>query len=455
MSSELDLVISLVEITCVIIVVAYVVTRTKMFDDALKGKLYWKNQIFLLVAFGLLSIFGTYAGVDVLGVKVNMRDLGPMIAGLVGGPVAGIGAGLIGGVHRFFFVGGGTTLSCSLATVFAGIFSSIIWYLSGKRFPGVVVSVAFATFQEVFHMGITLLLISPFSYALAVVETAGPPMIAVNALGMLIFAYIINNLIKERATQAERDRLHDTLEKEKFEMDMAKDIQQGFLPKKGPTVKGYDLHALNVPAKEVGGDFYDFIELGDGRTGLVIADVSGKGVPGAIYMALSKTVLRATSSQASGPARAVADANRLIAETSEAGMFVTLFYAVLDPATGKLTYVNAGHNPPLLLEKGTFTELSGEGIAVGATDNACPEEKDIPLNPGDLVVFYTDGVTEANDPAGGLYGEDRLRAAVLKLSGLPAKEIVEGIKEDVLRFSNGAAQYDDITLMALKVEAAP
>ncbi len=453
-SNTLDLLISLVEIMCVVIVVAYVTTRTRLFNDALEGKLYWRNQLFMLVVFGLLSIFGTYAGVDVLGVKVNVRDLGPMIAGLVGGPIAGIGAGLIGGLHRLFFVGGETTISCSLATIFAGVFGSIIWYLAGKRFPGVLVAVTFATLQEAFHMGLTVLIVTPLSYSLAVVEKAGPPMILVNALGMLIFSYIINNLINERSTKAERDRMHDDLEKEKFEMEMAHNIQQSFLPKGGLAMEGYELHAMNLPAKEVGGDFYDFIALDHGRFGLVIADVSGKGVPGAIYMALSRTVLRATSSQASGPASAVAEANRLIAETSESGMFVTLFYAVLDPRTGGLTYSNAGHNPPLLLSKEMITELTGEGIAVGAMDEATPEQKEVRLIPGDVLLFYTDGATEAMDTADSLYGEERLREALRRLSSLPAKEIVEGIKDDVLRFSKGAAQYDDITLMVLKAEVA-
>jgi sigma-B regulation protein RsbU (phosphoserine phosphatase) len=447
-----DLLISLTEIMCVVIVAAYVITRTKMFNEALAGKLSWKNQAILMVVFGLLSIFGTYAGIDIMGVKVNVRDLGPMIAGLVGGPFMGIGAGLIGGLHRLFFVGGDTTVSCSLATIFSGIFGSIIWYLAGRRFPGVLVAVTFAVMQEVFHMALVVLLVTPYDYAIEVVEQVGPPMILVNALGMLLFAYIINNLRQERTVQAERDRLHDTIEKEKFEMEVAKDIQQSFLPKNGPSVDGFDVYALNIPAKEVGGDFYDFIDLGEGRSGLVIADVSGKGVPGAIYMALSRTVLRATSAPASGPSAALVEANRIISETSESsGMFVTLFYAVVDHSTRRLTYANAGHNPPMLLRSGEFTELVGEGIALGATETAVAEEQTLPLQDKDVVLFYTDGVTEANAPSGELYGEERLRAALLRLRASPAQDIVEGIKEDVLRFSQGVVQYDDITLMALKV----
>jgi sigma-B regulation protein RsbU (phosphoserine phosphatase) len=448
----LELLISLTQIMCVVIVAAYLITRTKAFNQVLEGKLTWKNQVVLMLFFGLLSIFGTYAGIDVLGVKVNVRDLGPMIAGLIGGPFMGIGAGLIGGIHRLLFVGGDTTLSCSLATVFAGIFGSIIWYLAGKRFPGVLVAVAFAILQEVFHMALVILLVTPYDYAVEVVEEVGPPMILVNGMGMLLFAYIINNLIRERTTQAERDQLHDAMEKERFELEVARDIQRSFLPKEGPSIDGFEVHALNIPAKEVGGDFYDFISLGDGRTGLVIADVSGKGVPGAIYMALSRTVLRATSSQASGLSSALSEANRLIVETSESsGRFVTLFYAVLDHGTRELTYCNAGHNPPLLLRSGELTELAGEGIALGAIEEAMVEERRIQLQDGDVVLFYTDGVTEANSPSGELYGEERLKSTLLRLAASSATEIAEGIRADVLEFSRGVVQYDDITLMALKV----
>jgi phosphoserine phosphatase RsbU/P len=201
MDQILNLLISLIIVIAIITVVTYAITHTKWFVDALSGKLYWKNQTFLLVAFGLLSIVGTYACIDVMGVKVNFRDLGPMIAGLIGGPVAGIGAGLIGGLHRLFFVGGATTIACSLATIFAGIFGSIIWYLAGKRFIGITVAVVFAALQEVFHMGLVLLIVQPYSYAVSVVEQAVLPMVVFNCVGMFIFASIINRSSKERSDE--------------------------------------------------------------------------------------------------------------------------------------------------------------------------------------------------------------------------------------------------------------
>lgn len=445
--------IDLTQMICVIIVFAYVITRTKMFQEVLDNLFSWKNQLFLALAFGLMSIYGTYSGIDFMGAQSNVRDLGPMIGGLVGGPVVGIGAGLIGGLHRLLFIPGPTTLPCSIATMCAGALGGAIYLLAGRKFAGVTVAVAFAVFQESFHMGLTLLLVSPYSVAVAIVANVGPPMILVNALGMLIFAFLVNNLLNERQTAAERDRLHAVVERERLEMEIAQDIQRNFLPEAAPSASGFDVYAINVPAKEVGGDFYDYIDLGDGRHALVIADVSGKGVPGAIYMALTCTVLRAASRSADGPAQAVAEANRIIAERSASGMFVTLFLAAIEPRTRTLTYVNAGHNPPLLLRGGSFIELSSDGVALGVLDDIQPKEETVVLERGDILLLYTDGVTEATGPLDQQYGEERLRAALLDHRNATAADMVGSIRADVLAFSRGEAQFDDITLMVVKVMA--
>jgi phosphoserine phosphatase RsbU/P len=196
-----NILLSLAAVILAIITVAFLVTRTRLFNSALEGRLDWKNQAFLVIIFGLVSILGTYASVDTLDVRINFRDLGPMIAGLVGGPVAGVGAGLIGGLHRYLFLGGGTTDACSLATVLAGLFGGVIWYLAGKRFINIPTAVAFAALQEVFHMILVLLIAQPFSYAVSVVENASLPMILSNSVGMLIFAYIIKRSKKERTAE--------------------------------------------------------------------------------------------------------------------------------------------------------------------------------------------------------------------------------------------------------------
>lgn len=196
-SSVIKLLLMLVAKMFVIVVLAYLITRTKYFMEILEKKFTLKNRAIMIVIFGAVSILGTYAGIEVSGAIANVRDLGPMIAGLIGGPVIGVGAGLIGSVHRYF-IGGLTSLPCSLATVFAGLFGGIIYLLKKREFIGVPGAVTFAAFIESFHMILLLLLVQPYSEAVSIVETISVPMIFSNALGMLIFAFIISNRIKER-----------------------------------------------------------------------------------------------------------------------------------------------------------------------------------------------------------------------------------------------------------------
>ncbi len=247
-----------------------------------------------------------------------------------------------------------------------------------------------------------------------------------------------------------------TAEKERFqkELEIAKGIQQSFLPESAPSIPGIDLAGFNIPALEVGGDFYDFIPVGADSWGLVIADVSGKGVPAALFMALSRTLIRASASRSDDPAWSIEEANRLIYLDAKTSMFVTLFYAVLDTRKKTLAFVNAGHNPPLLYSEGSdrITLLQAEGIALGVLDEITLTTAQIQLRPADVVVLYTDGVTEATNEKDEEYGMDRLTQVVSASRHLPAGEIIAAVVKDVTAFAGSRPQYDDITLMVLKVE---
>lgn len=246
-----------------------------------------------------------------------------------------------------------------------------------------------------------------------------------------------------------------TAEKERMlkELEIARGIQQDFLPETAPEIPGFDLDGFNLPALEVGGDFYDFIPLDTDQTGLVIADVSGKGVPAALFMALSRTLIRASAHSAGDPAGSLREANVHLVEDSKTGMFVTLFYAILDGRAKTLTYVNAGHNPPILVSAGSVSVklLSAKGIALGVIDGIELESVKIPLNAGDLVVLYTDGVTEATSETYAEYGTDRLTDCVMRNRDRTAREIREAIVRDVIAFAGTQPQHDDITIMVLKV----
>lgn len=447
-----DMFLVLLQMICVIMVAAYLITRTASFTQVLDGIFTWKSQAVLTLLFGALSIYGTESGITILGATANVRDLGPMVGGLACGPVVGLGAGLIGAAHRFS-LGGFTAVPCATAPILAGLFGGAIFLAAGRRFIGMHGAVLFAVGMEAFHMGITLLLCRPFEQALEVVEDVAFPMIIANATGVFLFAFIIGNLIAERQTKAERDTYLSELERKKAELKIAHDIQMSFLPDRLPEVPGFELAALSVPAKEVGGDFYDAIPLPGGQTALVIADVSGKGVPAALFMALSRTVLRANALVPRSARDAVREANMLIAEDAKSGMFVTLFYAVADPANRTLTYVNAGHNPPLLFRPGGGRPvgLKGTGIILGVMPEADYGEETVALESGDLVLLYTDGITEAINPDEEQFGEERLIETVTGCLDRPSAEIVDRVRDAVMEFSGDEPQFDDLTLMVLRV----
>ena len=449
----IELLLVLVEKICVIVVIAYLITRTKYFREILDKKFTLKNRAIFILIFGAVSIFGTYSGIKIPGAIANVRDLGPMIAGLIGGPVIGLGAGLIGGIHRYF-LGGFTCVPCSLATVLAGLFGGIIYILRRGKFIGVSGAVLFAALMESFHMILVLILVRPYSEAVKIVVEVSIPMIFANSLGMFFFAYIISNRIRELETAEERDKYFAELERKRYELKMAHDIQQSFLPDAIPDLPGFELAAQNIPAKEVGGDFYDFIPISEGKIGLTIADVSGKGVPAALFMALSRTIVRAKATRSSGVSEVIRDANSLITADAKSGMFVTLFYAVLDLSERTLTYVSAGHNPPVIFKAKTRTlmRLDAKGIALGAIADIELEERKIILDGGDTVVFYTDGVTEAINKSMEQFGEERLITTIKVNHELSANDMIEKIKGDMLAFCGDEPQFDDITLMALKAE---
>jgi len=444
--------IDLIKTACVVVAFAYVVTRAGFFTEILDKKFSFKNQAILFLLFGALSIFGTYGGLRLpSGAIANIRDLGPMVAGLVGGPLVGLGAGLIGGVHRYF-LGGFVCIPCALSTVIAGLLGGAIYRLKRGEFVAVWQAILFAVFMELLHMGLTLLMARPYEQALGVVKEVILPMTGANALGMAIFAFIIRNLITERRTAEERESYRRELERTEYEMETARGIQQSFLPESPPRIEGFELAALNLPARQVGGDFYDFIPVSENEWGIIIADVSGKGVPAALFMALSRTLVRANVADNTTASQAMQKANSLISQEAKMGMFVTLFYAVLNPEKRRLQYVNAGHNPPFVVKKssGDVILLRASGIAMGVMDEVSLEEREIELDSNDIVVFYTDGITEAINGAGEQFGEKRLIETINKNADLSVKDLMGRVKDEVFTFAQGQPQHDDFTLVLLK-----
>lgn len=444
----------LIEKTCVIIVIAYIVSRIKYFQEILDGKFTLKNQAIIILIFGVISIFGSFSGVDVFGAIANVRDLGPMIAGLVGGPIIGLGAGLIGGLFRYFFLEGPTTLACSIATILAGLFAGLVFLANGRKFIGIFGAVVFAVLMEAFHMLLALLIVKPYSQALAIVEELSIPMILANALGILVFSYIISNLLKEKKTTKERDMYFDELERKKNELKVAQKIQETFLPDAIPLLNDFDIAALNIPAKEVGGEFYDFIPLTDNKIGIAIANVSEKGVPAALLMALSKTIVQTKARETHQASEVMEYLNKLVMVEADSGIDLSLFYTVLDLKNKTLSYINAGHDSPLVFKKdtGDIIELVDEDFNLGKIINIEFKEKEIGLSSGDILILYTDSIINALNKKEELFGIERLKQFIKENYDLPSKDLVGTIKKEILFFSKDKPQFDDMILIALKVK---
>jgi sigma-B regulation protein RsbU (phosphoserine phosphatase) len=237
----------------------------------------------------------------------------------------------------------------------------------------------------------------------------------------------------------------------KAELDVARAMQIAILPATFPARPGCDSAARMIPATTMGGDFYDFIELPDGKIGLVMADVSGKGVPAAFFMAVARTTLRDLAGQYSHPGACLARTNEVLCQQNPMDLFVTVFYCILDPASGMLRYANGGHNPPYLRRAdGTIDSLSGAGgLVLGAMEGIVYPEHAVRLVAGDRLVLYTDGVTEAFNQADEAYGTERLIAEIREHGDGAAPEIVEGVCRSVAAFAGTAPQSDDITLIVL------
>lgn len=238
------------------------------------------------------------------------------------------------------------------------------------------------------------------------------------------------------------------------ELRLARVIQQTLLPQALPDLPGWRLEALYRPARAVGGDFYDFIDLPGGRLALVIGDVTDKGTPAALVMAATRAILRAASARVTAPGQVLAEANAALQPDLPPRMFATCFYAVLDPATGQVAFANAGHDQPYLRRRtGEVVALQARGMPLGALPGMRYEEGAVTLAPGDGLLFYTDGVAEAHDPAGEMYGFPRLKTFVAGRAIGPG--LISALLSDLAGFTGpGWEQEDDVTLVVLERRSA-
>jgi sigma-B regulation protein RsbU (phosphoserine phosphatase) len=238
------------------------------------------------------------------------------------------------------------------------------------------------------------------------------------------------------------------------ELSVGRQIQHSLLPASSPSFPGWQFTDLYRPARQVGGDLYDYFVLPDGghRLGLVIGDVAGQGVPAALFMATSRTLIRSAALADLTPGSTLSEANKLILQDSPSELFLSAFYGILDTRTGTLNYANAGHNPPLLYQqtRGDFLELRARGILLCVRNRISLEEKSATLDHNDILVLYTDGVTEAMNRQGEEFGVDRLRQGIAAHAEESASQILYGIVEAIDSFIGETEQPDDLTLVVAK-----
>jgi len=266
---------------------------------------------------------------------------------------------------------------------------------------------------------------------------------------------LLNAIASSAATAIENARLYQVaVDKGRMEreLSMARRVQTGLIPETIPELAGWEFAASWLPAREVAGDFYDFIPREGRDLGLVIADVTDKGMGAALFMALTRSMVRASLEGETTAAEAITKANRLICANSTTAMPVTLFYGRVTPSGGELIYVNAGHNPPLLYRSasGSFEELGRTGLVLGVDASITLDQHSITLEPGDCLVLYTDGVTDALNAAERPFGEQRLRSTIEASASGSAQAIALGLLQALQEFIGGADPFDDITLLVAK-----
>jgi len=270
---------------------------------------------------------------------------------------------------------------------------------------------------------------------------------------------LLNAIASNAAIAIENARLYQlAVEKGRLEreLQMARQVQVSLLPKETPRIPGWEFASCWLPARQVSGDFYDFMNISGEQPGLVIADVSDKGMPAALFMGLTRAILRASMDQVNSPVEGIIRANRLICADSPNSMFVTMFYAQVNPQVGEVTYVNAGHNPPLLYhccgdsQDGQVHWLSKTGMAVGVLTDTLYTQQIVRFEPGDFMLLYTDGVVDAESPQGEPFGTSRLQSVVIENRNETAAEMIQALEDSLAVHVGDHEPFDDVTILAIK-----
>ena len=408
----------------------------------------WKYPLIAGALGGVFGVYGNISGINLNGAVISVRDIGPMLAGFTGGPLGGLLAGAIAGVHRLT-MGGITAQACVVATCSIGLICGLISYKFRNIIEKPGLSLIIGALMEMFHLSIVLVMVKPFETALEIVRQIALPFILVNSVGFTMMILIITYTEKQRKLTAERSRMQS-------ELEVANVIQHSLLPvinSKYPGREEIDVSGFMEAAKEVGGDFYDLFFVDKDRIAFVIGDVSGKGVPAALFMASSKIILQNCIRDIPDLSAAVETANHVLCERNEADMFVTAWVGVLNLNTFEIEYISAGHNPPVIItDKKTDFLKTKNGFVLAGMDGVKYKKHTAELKKGDTILLYTDGIVEAETKEHELFGEERLLSCLDGTADFDAESTANTVKDAVNTFVDGNTQFDDMTLLCFKIK---
>lgn len=461
----LEMIVKLIGAIALIDVVAVLLASTHSFAKLDDGKSRLTRHILLGLTGGLFAIYATVAGYKMTNseAQVSIRDVGALLGGALGGPLGGLIAGTMGGVFRLFWpwisdgsaarsLLDGTTIPCACSTFAIGIVSGFLHEGFKKVKHRPLWALAMGVGAEVFHLAFAFF----YLWGLHGVQNAWNalreliiPFILANAFGFALLILVFDQMRHYRDTEVHAQQVEG-------ELGVATSIQNSMLPKIFPDYPGrleFNIAASMEPAKEVGGDFYDFFFNDNDHFFFLVADVSGKGVPAALFMVIAKTLIKNNIQAGLSLDKALEATNQQLLEGDDERMFVTAWVGGLEISTGKLTYVNCGHNPPLYCKAGgQFIYLRDfSWLILAASKKARYKTFELTMAPGDRIFLYTDGITEAMNAQSEQYGEKRLLALAnsAPLSNTPLVAL-DAVKADVASFVKGTPQSDDMTMLALQ-----
>ncbi|MBQ3390508.1 MAG: SpoIIE family protein phosphatase [Firmicutes bacterium] len=439
--------VKLIGTLAVILVVASIIGGSNLLHRFFGNRRSWKYVLIAGLLGGIFGIYGNISGIDYNGAVISVRDIGPMLAGFIGGPWGGLLGGLIAGAHRYT-MGGITAEACIIATCCIGTMCGLLSDRYHERMIKPWMALLIGAAMEVFHLCIVLLMVRPFETALDIVQSIALPFIIVNAVGFTLMMAVMAYIENQRTMTMERSRLQS-------ELEVATIIQQSLLPPISDTYPGrpeFDIRGYMRPAKQVGGDFYDVFFLTPDKIAFLIADVSGKGIPAALFMASAKITLQNCVRDFIDLSESIRLANDSLCNNNEAEMFVTAWIGILDIPTGEVDFVCAGHNPPVLITgQGPEYIRHRGGFVLGGMEGLTFRPQHLDLKQGDVLFLYTDGVTEAENAANDLYGEERLENLLSSLKTPDADSVIETVRKDVADFVGGVDPSDDMTMLCIRM----